>query len=456
MRRLARYAVFAGALSIACIGVRAIAGFERAVTIVPIAQDDGDDAVTFTPREISQILSHRLPAPPDDPTNRWADDPRAAAFGQYLFFETRFSRNGEISCATCHVPDLAFTDGRPVAVGLAPLDRNSPSILNAAYRRWLFWDGRADSLWMQAVEPFEHAREYGGDRTAIIRTVAQDEAMRRAYETIFGALPKMTDASRFPDEARPVPGDEAHPAHLAWKNMNEEDREAINRAFTNLGKAIAAYERQLIVRNAPFDQFAAALAEGRAAEAEAAMPAAARRGLKLFLGPANCRACHFGPNFTDEEFHNNGVPPLADGPPNDAGRYEGLSRLLNHPFSAAGRYSDDPQSETARRTLRLRRSSETWGQMKTPSLRNIAQSAPYMHAGQFESLEAVVRFYSTLEGQVQAGHHRETILQPLNLTEREIRDLVAFLESLTGSVDDPSLLKAPDRPLPSALEAEDN
>lgn len=455
MRLFARYAVIAGALSVALLGVRAIAGFERAVTIAPAAQDDGD-SVTFTPREVNQILSHRLPAPPDDPTNRWTDDPRAAAFGQHLFFETRFSRNGEISCATCHVPDLAFTDGRPVAVGLAPLDRNTPSVLNAAYRRWLFWDGRADSLWMQAVEPFEHAREYDGDRTAIIRTVAQDEAMRRAYETIFGALPEVNDASRFPDEARPVPANKKHPAHQAWEAMAEDDREAINRAFTNLGKAIAAYERQLIVRNAPFDRFAAAMAEGDAERAEEFMSPAARRGLKLFLGPANCRACHFGPNFTDEEFHNNGVPPLTGGPPNDAGRYEGLSKLLGHPFTAAGRYSDDPGSEAGQRTLRLRRNSETWGQMKTPSLRNIAESAPYMHAGQFESLEAVVRFYSTLEGQVQAGHHRETILQPLNLTEQEIRDLVAFLEALTGSVDDPSLLKAPDRPLPAVLEADDN
>lgn len=427
-------------LAIALLGARSLAGRDASARVRP-------DDVTFTGREINLILSHRLPDPPPDPTNRWADDPRAAQFGQYLFFERRFSLNGSMSCATCHIPEKAFTDGKALGRGLRRLDRNTPSLLNAAYRRWQFWDGRSDTLWMQALEPFEHAREYGGDRTAIVRAVAEDAAMRQAYEALFGELPEVDDRTRFPDRARPVADDEQHPAHQAWLGMREADREAINRAFTNLGKAIAAYERRLVVKNSPFDQFAAALAEGRSAEAKRALGESAQRGLKLFLGRANCRTCHFGPNFSDEEFHNNGVPPLPGGPPMDAGRYTGLEKLAGHPFNASGPFSDAPEGETARRTLQLRRNSESWGQMKTPSLRNVAETGPYMHAGQFETLETVVRFYNTLEGQVQAGHHRETILRPLNLTEQEVHDLIAFLESLSGRVVDASLLRQPESPV---------
>lgn len=418
-----------------------VLAFLHSSTVVIILPDE-----SFTEREVRQILSHRLPSVPPDSTNRFADDPRAAAFGQRLFFETRFSRNGLVSCATCHVPERAFADGRSLAIGLAELNRHTPSLLNVAYRRWHFWDGRADTLWMQAVEPFEQETEYDSDRTSVVRVIAEDESLRQAYESIFGPLPAVEDRSRFPEAARPVIGNQDDPMHQAWQTMSESDRTLINRAFINLGKAIAAYERRLIVRNAPFDRFAEALAAGDDAAAREAMSGAARRGLKLFLGRANCRACHFGPNFTDEEFHNNGVPPLRGGPPRDAGRFEGLAKLLGHPFNAAGEFSDDRDGEVARRTLQLRRSSETWGQMKTPTLRNVAESAPYMHAGQFASLEEVVRFYSTLEGQVQAGHHRETILQPLNLTEEEIHDLVAFLESLTGTIQDPALLKLPNLP----------
>ena len=132
----------------------------------------------FTGVEIRRILQHALPPMPASPTNAVADDPDAAALGQRLFFETRFSANERVSCATCHDPARAFTDGRQVAQGLGTLSRHTPSLLNVAYNRWFFWDGRADTLWSQALEPIEHELEYGGSRMRV--SIARTRPIVRA------------------------------------------------------------------------------------------------------------------------------------------------------------------------------------------------------------------------------------------------------------------------------------
>jgi cytochrome c peroxidase len=174
----------------------------------------------------------------------------------------------------------------------------------------------------------------------------------------------------------------------------------------------------------------------------AALSPAAQRGLKLFVGRAGCRLCHPGPRFTDDEFHDLGLAPRGGGTRRDPGRYGGLELLLQDPFRASGRYSDAPDGARARELEHLVAAQETWGQFKTPSLRNVARTAPYGHDGKFAALEDVLRFYSTLEG-AASGHHGERVLRPLGLDEREIADLVAFLGALTDESLDPALLGPP-------------
>lgn len=406
-------------------------------------------APDFTRDELRRILRHSpLPPPPPDPTNRFADDLRAARLGQFLFFDSQLSRNGRISCASCHEPARSFTDGRALGRGLADLARHTPSLWNVAYQRWLFWDGRSDSLWAQAVHPIEHPDEMGATRTAVARRVFRDPPLRAAYENLFGPMPDLDDPRRFPPDAghasRPAAGSDA-----AWLSMRDPDRAAVNRVIANLGKALAAYQRRLLSRRSPFDLFVEGLRENNP-EKHAALSPAAQRGLRLFVGRGQCRTCHSGPNFSDGEFHDIGIPnpPAAAGDspdaaptPRDPGRYEGARQLLADPFNAAGEFSDDRGGQAADRIHGLVLRSDTWGQLRTPSLRNVARTPPYMHRGQFATLRDVLRFYSTLEGQVSppAHHAHETLLQPAALSDADTDDLLAFLESLTDECIDPSL-----------------
>ena len=364
------------------------------------------EAITFTDVERARIAQlSPLGDPPPDPTNRHADDPAAAHLGRFLFHDERLSGAGDVSCATCHDPARAFADGRARAQGAGLGPRNTPSLLNAAYQRWLFWDGRADSLWAQALQPLERDIEMNGDRRAIAGLIERDPALREAYEGVFG----------------PWPGNEAG---------------MVDRVFVNVAKAIAAYERTLVSRNSSFDRFASGLANGDPS-AMAAISPAAQRGLKLFVGKAGCRMCHHGPLISDGEFHNIGVPPHPEVPGRDSGRYDGVRLLAANPYREDGAFNDaDPYV----RPVQVRQGPELWGQFRTPSLRNVAVTAPYMHQGQFETLRDVIVFYSTRDGAVSAGHHQEQILAPLELTEAEIDDLIAFFEALAC---DTSQIRAP-------------
>jgi cytochrome c peroxidase len=284
-----------------------------------------------------------------------------------------------------------------------------------------------------------------GDRLRAGHFIEEEPGLRSAYESVFGPLPDLSNRERFPAEAHPVPGKPDDPRSVAWSALQEDDRAAIDRIFANVGKAIAAYERRLVSRRAPFDRFVDALRAGRD---EPAFSKSARRGLQTFVGRGRCRICHSGANFTDGEFHNTGVPPLDAAGRADSGRHAGIALLLASPFNLQGRLSDD-RSERAGELLRfVRRTPETWGQFKTPSLRNVAQSAPYMHQGQLATLRDVLRFYSTQAGTVDPGANGERILKPLHLSERELDDLTAFLESLTDEAIDPELLRAPGAPEP--------
>lgn len=422
------------------VAVLALIGFSVVGGAFARGQGSIDAGGSFSQEERRRILELSPLGPPSgDPSNAVADDAAAARLGQRLFFEPRLS-SGDVSCATCHVPTSGFTDGKQLSVGMGRGRRHTPSLWNVAYNRWYFWDGRADSLWSQSLSPIETDSEMAGDRLRAMRLLEDDPGLRAAYETVFGPRPDLSDRNRFPAAAHPVPGRPDDPRTLAWTAMQDGDRAAVDTVFTNLGKSIAAYERRLISRRAAFDQFVDALRAGRD---DTAFSLSARRGLKVFIGRGQCRVCHGGPNFTDGEFHNTGVPALAQTGPADAGRHDGIALLLASPFNLLGRNSDD-RGPSAGQLLRfLRKTPESWGQFKTPSLRNVARVAPYMHQGQLATLRDVLQFYSERAGSTDSGANGERILKPLHLTPGEIEDLLAFLESLTDEAIDPELMRAP-------------
>ena len=402
-------------------------------------------AVELTPAlEAGLLRASPLPPLPPDPTNRVADDPAAARYGQALFHDARFSRDGSVACATCHQVEHGLSDGRQLALGLALGTRSTPTLWNAAYHRWLTWDGRADSLWMQALDPPEDPREMDVTRAGVVRRIASVPEYRAAHTALFGELPAALDSADIPERARPArPGEAADTAEVrAWEALSAEVRAAIDRVYVDFGKALAAYQRRLVRGDAPFDCFVRGLRE-RDDRLVAALSPAAQRGAALFFGRANCVLCHSGPNFSDGEFHNNSLPTLDGQPPRDSGRYGGAAALKTSPFHAGGPFSDAPDGERALAVRQLRTSSETWGEFRTPSLRNLAGRAPFMHEGQLADLAAVVHFYDTLEGQSGRNHHQERLLVPLGLSEGDRADLLAFLEALEGAPLDPSWLGPP-------------
>jgi cytochrome c peroxidase len=410
-----------------------------ALALLLAAQDAS--SVEFTPRELRKIARlGPLGEPPADPTNAFSENADAAHLGQFLFFDKRLSANGEVACATCHMPDKGFSDGKQLAETLERGTRHTPSLVNVAFGRWFFWDGRADSLWAQALEPIENPAEMDSDRLAVAHLLHADAGLRKAYTRVFGALPELDDAERFPAHARPSQSDSADERASAWDAMASADREAVNSVYVNVGKSIAAYEQRLVRGDSAFDRFAANLALGK----PEGMPASAQRGLKLFLGKANCVLCHDGPNFSDSEFHNTAAPGLHGGELRDTGRYGGADLVAQSRFNASGEFSDDNTGTAARRVQALKQFSETWGQFKTPSLRNLKDTAPYMHQGQFAELGDVLHFYATREGAARQGHHQETILQPFELSPPEAADLLAFLAALEGAQLPEELLRTPE------------
>jgi len=336
-----------------------------------------------------------LPPPPPDASNAVADDPRAAALGHRLFFDMRLSANGAVSCAKCHLPERHFTDGMPVGVGMQRGTRHTMGLEGVAYSPWLFWDGRKDSLWSQALGPLESELEHGGNRRQYVELLLADARYRREYEALFGPLPQAVD-----------------------------DGPATTRAFVNMGKAIAAYERLLIPGESVFDRYARALIEG--GDGAAILDNDEIAGLKLFIGKAQCINCHNGPLFTNNEFHNNGVLP-AKGELPALGRVSAVRAALADEFNCLGEYNDaaDPYCGELRFA---RTGDELIGAHKTPSLRNVALTPPYMHAGQMSSLADVIDQYNRAPLAL-VGHNEA---EPLGLTWRERKQLEAFLHTLTG------------------------
>lgn len=285
------------------------------------------------------------------PANNTAT-PDRTELGKFLFFDPRLSGSNWISCATCHNPALGWADGLPTGIGhgMESLGRSSPTVLNTAYNKFQFWDGRSRSLEDQALAPIINAGEMHQD----IDSLAEELSAIPGYVTMF---------------------EQAYPS----EGINE----------STISRAIAAYERTLITPDAPFDLWVAG--------DDGAIDDAAKRGFQVFEGKGRCSVCHHGFNFQDDGFHNIGLK--SEGVP-DLGRY------------------------TVRPVAVLK------GAFKTPTLRELARTAPYMHNGSYATLREVVEHYD------RGGDVLEAIspeMRPLNLTEAEIADILAFLDTLNSS-----------------------
>ncbi len=376
-------------------------------------------------KELLATLSLKsLPPLPPDPSNAAADNPAAAQFGHKLFFDKRFSSNGEVSCSTCHKPELIFTDGLARAKGVGVTPRKAMTLVGVAYSKWFFWDGRKDSMWSQALGPTESAVEHGGNRTQYAHIIDNDADYHAAYETLFGKFPDLSDAKRFPASAGPV-SDPA--ASAGWKAMSEEDQDTINRIFSNMGKSIAAYERLLMPRPTRFDAYIDATLAGNLDEMKKQLTEAEAQGLQLFVGSAHCINCHNGPLLTNHSFHNTGVAPATDLPP-DFGRREGVMTVMDDPFNCTGKYSDAGEDQCQHVRFARKEGLELLSAFKVPTLRNVAQTAPYMHSGQIATLTDVLNHYNVAALAVR-GHSEAS---PLNLSPVDLQNLEAFLRTLSG------------------------
>lgn len=386
-----------------------------AVILAGCGKPDFSDADKQT---IASLALSRLPPLKPDTTNRFADVPAAAALGSTLFFDLGMSRDGTVSCSTCHKIDRQFQDDLPQAVGVGHTNRRTMPLAGVARDPWFFWDGRRDSLWAQALTPLENPLEQAGNRAAYAHYIKARFGER--YERIFGPLP---DLSGMPLNASPL-GSDAEKA--AWNAMSGAQRDAINGVYANIGKAIAAFERSIEPAPTRFDRFALDLVTGAEPKGDAVFSNDEVLGLKLFIGRANCVTCHNGPRFTDNGFHNTGVPPVAGLPP-DRGRIDAVRQVEADPFNCFGAYRDGDVSACGELRFVVKSAPELIRAYKTPSLRGAATRPPYMHAGQFSSLDEVVAHYAKAAPSVEGVSE----VHPLELSDHERGALVAFLKTLS-------------------------
>ena len=426
-----------------------------------------------------------------------------ATFGKLLFLDTRLSANAQVSCASCHNPGRSFTDGRVTAVGIGTTERNTPTLVNISLNSWFFLDGRADSLTAQAIGPWLDPREHGMSLPGLaskILTLHLD-----TYESLYGPVaPEIVAAiQRLTNEepsALQLPGPELIPQALRIyaiatmgsfsaldgilkdasrkrispqeqfallsaglkdstgsqslkdenkANQTQEIRQVIAsilEVVSNSTAALEAYQRTIFATESPFDHFAKRLkSETKASDAFASDFAEDEfAGLNLFLGRGKCDLCHSGPNFSNSQFHNIGLPwsPEVDSKKMPSGRAQGIMDVRNHllgckqPHIIAARKANQlpDLSQCAEIDFLKDDALESMSAFKTPTLRNLKLTGPYMHDGRFASLEDVIEHYSSLSEEPAIGHKEET-LKPLNLSKKEKNQLLKFLLSLESKVE---------------------
>ena len=445
MRRLASMAWMIGSAA-ATVCSALIAALAHAATPEPAV-----GAARWSAEErpvLASLTLRRLPPVPIDPSNAVERQPAAVELGRRLFNDARLSRNGAVSCASCHDPARQFQDGLPVSQGLGTGSRRAMPIVGAGHSPWLFWDGRKDSLWAQALGPLEEAVEQGSNRTRVAHLVSTNH--RREYGEVFGPLPPLDG---LPADAGPK-GSAAEQA--AWAAIDARRREDVSRVFANVGKAIAAYEKSLQHEPTRLDAYIDALLRGDAA-AGGLLRADEARGLRLFIGKAQCAGCHNGPLFSDQQFHNTGVPPRDAARP-DRGRAAATAALLSDEFNCLGPFSDARPEQCQELRFMVSDDPALDGAFKTPGLRGVAGRPPYMHAGQLATLEQVVRHYIAAPhaavGHSELAHrhpgaappsHAERA--PIELSDAEVADLVSFLGTLSTSRPSTSraVIRTPER-----------
>ena len=379
--------------------------------------------------------------PEKDLSNAVVEHPVAISMGHKIFFDTRFSANGKISCASCHQPKHFFTDALDTGEGLKKVNRNTPTIIGASRNVWFFHDGRNDSLWSQALGPLENSLEHGGNRNQFAHILFSDAALRKEYEILFGPIPDISDNKRFPKNAGPV---KDRTARKAWQGMTKNDKKIITDVFVNIGKVIAAYETQLQPAPSRFDNYVKVLLENTNNNIQKPLSDKELNGLQLFVGKGNCTTCHSGSMFTDKGFHNISVQPRIP-KKIDWGRYTGAQNVVKSPFNCRSEYNDTPSINGVKQCDELEYivmdRHETFGAMKTPSLRNVNKTAPYMHAGQYKTLREVLKHY---DAPPPLTSRQSALFLDIELNEKELEQLEAFLRTLDSSIDaDSSLLVSP-------------
>ena len=394
------------------------------------------DEVRWSAEERAVLASlslKRLPQVPTDPSSAVERQPAAVELGRRLFHDARLSRNGAVACASCHDPAKQFQDGLPVSQGVGTGSRRAMPIVGAGHSPWLFWDGRKDSLWAQALGPLEDAVEHGTNRTRVAHLMAANHC--RDYVEVFGSLPPLDG---LPGDAGPK-GSAAEQA--AWAAIDRRRREDVSRVFANVGKAIAAFEKSLQHEPTRLDGYIDAVLRGDAA-AGGLLRADEARGLRLFIGKAQCASCHNGPLLSDQQFHNTGVPPRDAARP-DRGRAAATAKVRSDEYNCLGPFSDARPEQCQELRFMVSDDPALEGAFKTPGLRGVAGRPPYMHAGQFATLEQVVRHYIAAP-HAAVGHseltHRHAGAAPpkhaerapIELSDPEIADLVSFLGTLNA------------------------
>jgi cytochrome c peroxidase len=455
--------VLGGALAAGCSGEG-----PASEDTAPAALAAQDDDVHLSPKEWAVVHTlSPLPDLPVDTTNAYRDSPAAALLGQKLFFEPRLSgaiqagtpqegqlgavgETNKIRCADCHMPasgwlfDIRSNNGGPIpnatSLGSTWMTRNASSLVNTVFyvnqqtgAHWRENDGYSDSEWFDAQSEPEGPPVQNGSRLQLAHVIF--DHYRAEYDAAFPEWPLdpgLADLTRFPATGSPYT-DVAN-----WNGLSAADQQIVNRVLANYGKAMEAFLRKLVSRNAPFDRFVAGDGD--------AIDKSAKRGLKLFVGKAGCVGCHSGPLFSDDDFHVIGLhidttlSPHAD--PNEIGRAFNQALICDPSvagadFSVNGPFSDDPgttrDGDFCGQTIPV-------GLWRTKTLRQVAETAPYFRDGQAATLDDVIELYDRggdPEGTYLGGPKE---IRPLHLSAREKQDLKAFLRTLTGDPIPASLL----------------
>ena len=349
-----------------------------------------------------------------DNSNIYRNNPDAILFGELLFSSKALSKSGEISCESCHQYENHFTDGLAQSTGLEITKRSAPTIIGLQRQRWFNWDGSCDSGWCQAIGPLEKDGEMGSSRIELSHVIF--EQYKEEYESIFGQLP--SDIVNWPESGKPTMSN--------WTDISEDIQLTSTEIMVNIAKSIDAFEHTLIPPHRRLDDFLD-LYKSDHQQAYDSLTSIERHGLNLFLNEGRCVLCHSGSTLSNGEFHNIGLGERTWLDPLDIGRYDGIDMLRTNEFNSAGQWSDEQNGIKSNRIPRLNQKTEQLGQFKTPTLREVVHTGPYMHGGHFETLEEVLQYYVNLNEDPVHGHRDET-LQPLDWTSDDIDAIHAFLQ----------------------------